>query len=150
MAIGWTETSSASTASPRLTSSMKRLSDNDIVMRTRSSLKVSTPILKQDQCNRENFWPSADALVSFQRDQGKAVPQIPLHLMTRQHSTLDPLVQQHLEWLSFNWQQHFSSSSSSTWTESSTSWSSQHWRDAQQLREWHPAEWQDQKWWDKW
>ena len=68
--------------------------------------------------------------------QGKGVPQIPLHLRTRQHNTLDPTVQHHLEWLSFNWKQHFSSSPSSTWTESSTWWSSLHWEDSQQWREW--------------
>ena len=48
-------------------------------------------------CNRKDFKPSADALASLQRDQGKSVPQIPLHLRTRQRNTLDPTVQEHLE-----------------------------------------------------
>ena len=75
-------------------------------------------------CAREQYKPSAHALVSLQQDQGKGVPRIPLPLRTRQRNTLDPTVQQHLEWLSFNWKQHFSSSSSSTWTDSATWWSS--------------------------
>ena len=44
------------------------------------------------------------------------VPHIPLYLWTRQKNTLDPEVQQHLEWLSFNWKTYVSSSSSPTWT----------------------------------
>ena len=60
---------------------------------------------------------SANALISLQRAQGEGVPHIPMHLRTRQNNTLDLAVQQHFEWLSFNWKTHFSSSSSSTWTE---------------------------------
>ena len=41
----------------------------------------------------------------------------PMHLRARQNNTYDPAVQQHLEWLSFNWKTCFSSSSSSTWIE---------------------------------
>ena len=61
-------------------------------MRTYSSWEISLPIHKQDHCgNRENFKPSANALVSIQQDQGKGgVPQIPLHLRTREQNTLDP------------------------------------------------------------
>ena len=39
--------------------------------------------------------------MSFQRVQGKGVPHIPIKLRTRQINTLDPAVQQHFEWLSF-------------------------------------------------
>ena len=74
-----------------------------------------------------DFKSSANALVSLQRAQGRGVPQIPMHLRTRQNNTLDPAVQQHFEWLSFNWKTCFSSSSSSTWTESPTWWSSSYW-----------------------
>ena len=38
---------------------------------------------------REDDEPSTHALVSRQQDQCKGVPQIPLHLRTRQHNTLD-------------------------------------------------------------
>ena len=98
---------------------------------------------------REDDEPSANALVSLQKDQGKGIPQIPLHLRTRQHNTLVPTVQ-HLECLSFNLQQRFSSSSSATWTQNSTWWNSQHWANSQQWRQWQREEWQDQKWWEKW
>ena len=76
------------------------------------------------QCQRPGDKSSANALVSIQREQDKGVPHIPMHLRTRQRDTLDPKVQQHFEWLSFNWKTYFSSSSSSTWTESPTWWSS--------------------------
>ena len=88
-------------------------------------------------CAREQYKPSTHALVSLQQDHSQGVPEIPLHLRTRQHNTLDPTVQQHWERLSFNWQQHFSSSSSSTWSDSSTWWSSPHcdhqWKEWQDL-----------------
>ena len=76
---------------------------------------------------RPGYKSSANALVSLQRAQGKGVPQIPMHLRTRQNNTLDPAVQIHFEWLSFKWKMYFSSSSSSTWTESATWWSSSSW-----------------------
>ena len=68
-------------------------------------------------CQRPDYKSSANALVSLQRAQGKGVPHIPIKLRTRQNDTLDPAVQQHLEWLSINWPTYCSSSSSSTWTE---------------------------------
>ena len=75
-------------------------------------------------CQRPDCKTSADVLVSLRRTQGKFVPHIPMHLTTRQNNTSDPAVQQQLERLSFNWKTYFSSSSSSTWTESPTWWSS--------------------------
>ena len=54
-------------------------------------------------CQRPYCISSANALVSLQRAQGKGVHHIPISLRTRQNNTLDPAVQQHLEWLSFNW-----------------------------------------------
>ena len=52
-------------------------------------------------CQRPDDKSSANALVSLQRASGKGVPHIPMHLRTRRHNTLDPAIQQHLEWLSF-------------------------------------------------
>ena len=71
-------------------------------------------------CQRSDYKSSANALVSLQRAQGKGVVEILMHLRTRQNNTLNPAVQQHFEWLSFNWKTHFSSSSSSPWRESPT------------------------------
>ena len=56
-------------------------------------------------------------LLAFNEPQGKGVLHIPMHSRIRQNNTLDPAVQQHFQWLSFNWKTYFSSSSSSTWTE---------------------------------
>ena len=139
---GRRRTSSTSTTSPRLTSSTKRLTDNDIVMRARSSWDVSIPILKQDHRVNEKLKDHKQMLLSASNETKAKV-----YLKSRytwEEDTLDPSVQQHLEWLSFNWPQHFSSSSSSTWTGSSMWWCSQHWK------EWQPAEWKDKKWWNKW
>ena len=66
-----------------------------------------------------------------------------MNLRTRQRDTLDPAVQQHLEWLSLNWKTYFSSSSSSTWTESPTWWSSSSWD--HQWQDWHSPGWQDKE-----
>ena len=103
------------------------------------SNKQAGPLCQQPECKS-----SANALVSLQRAQGKGVPQIPMHLRTRQNDTLDPTVQPHLERLSFKWKTYFSSSSSSTWTESPTWWSSPSWD--HQLEEWHSQGWQDKEW----
>ena len=101
-------------------------SDNDMkapsALRSVHSNKQAGPL-----CQRPDYKSAANALVSLQRAQGKGVPHIPKKLRTRQHDTLDPAVHQHLEWLSFNWPTYFSSSSSSTWTESPTWWSSSSW-----------------------
>ena len=87
--------------------------ESTVYMRSVDSNKQAVP-----WCQRPGYKSSANALVSLQRAQGKGVHQIPMHLRTRQNNTLDPAVQQHLEWLSFNWKTYFSSSSSPTWTES--------------------------------
>ena len=96
--------------------------ESTVCMRSVHSNKQAGPL-----CQRPDFQSAANALVSLQRAQGKGVPHIPKKLRTRQHDTLDPAVHQHLEWLSFNWPTYFSSSSSSTWTESPTWWSSSSW-----------------------
>ena len=86
----------------------QRLRDeNTVYMSGVDSNKQAGPL-----CQRPDYKSSANALVSLQRAQGKGVPQIPMHLRTRQNNTLDPAVQQHLEWL--NWKTYFSPSSSST------------------------------------
>ena len=133
MAIGWTETyvkflDSTVDINHEGSYRQRHRCASTLFMRSVDPNPQAQPL-----CKREDYRPSADALVSLQRDQSKGVPQIPLHLRTRQHDTLDAAVQQRLEWLSFTWQQHFSSSS--TWTESSRWWSSQHWKDSQQWRE---------------
>ena len=110
-------------------------------MRGADSNKQAGPL-----CQRPDYKSSADALVSLQRARGKGVPHFPMHLRTRQHNTLDPAVQQHLECLSFNWKTYFSSSSSSTWTASPTWRSSSCWH--HQWQEWHSQGWQDKQWWD--
>ena len=85
--------------------------------RTPSTLEASTPTKQAGPLRQPDSKSSANSLVSLQRAQGKGVPHIPTKLRTRQNNTLDPAVQQHLEWLSFNWPTCISSSSSSTWTE---------------------------------
>ena len=119
LAIGWTETyvkylDYISTVDIKYEACCRQRHryESTLFMRSLDPHPQAGPLWK-----REDFQPSANAFVSFQRDQGKGVPQIPLHLWTRQRNTLDPAVRQHLAWLSFNWQRHFSSSSSSTWTE---------------------------------
>ena len=92
-------------------------------------------------CQRPDYKSSANSLVSIQREQGKGVPHISMHLRTRQRDTLDSAVQQHLEGLSFNWMTYFSSSSSSTWTGSPTWWSSSSWA----IKGWQDLEWRDQR-----
>ena len=70
-----------------------------------------------------------------------------MHLRTKQRDTLDTAVRRHLEWLSFNWKTYFSSSSSSTWSESPTWWSSSSWD--HRWHEWHSHGWQDKEWRDQ-
>ena len=65
--------------------------DSTIYMRGVDSNKQAGPL-----CERPDYKSSANTLVSFQRAQGKGVPQISRHLRTRQNNTLDPTVQQHL------------------------------------------------------
>ena len=96
--------------------------ESTLCIRNVDSNKQAGPL-----CQRPDYKSSADALVSIQRAQGKGVSHIPVHWRTRQNNTLDPAVRQRLEWLSFNWKTYFSSSSSSTWTERSTWWSSSRW-----------------------
>ena len=103
------------------------LTDSDNDMKAPSAGEASIPINKQDHCVNDLIINQQQMLFSLQRAQGKGVPHISKKLRTRQHDTLDPAVHQHLEWLSFNWQTYFSSSSSSTWTESPTWWSSSSW-----------------------
>ena len=93
--------------------------ENSLLMRGVDSKKQAGPL-----CQRPEYKSSANAIVSIQRGQSKGVPHIPMKLRTRQRDTVDPAVQQHLEWLSLNWETYFSSSSSSTWTENPTWWSS--------------------------
>ena len=57
---------------------------------------------------REDYKTSTSALMCLQQVQGKGMPHIPMHMTTRQHNTLDPTIQQKLEWLSQNWQTQFS------------------------------------------
>ena len=86
--------------------------ESTVYMRGVDSNKQAGPL-----CQRPDYKSSANALVILQRAQGKGVPHIPIKERTRQDNTLDPEVQKHLEWLSFNWPTYFSSSSSSTWKE---------------------------------
>ena len=119
--VGLRRWSSTSTTSPRLTSVMMHLCrprlryESTLYIRGVDSNTQAGPL-----CQRPVYKSSADALVRLQRAQGKGVPHISIHLRTRQRDALHPAVQQHLEWLSFNWKTCFSSSSSSTWTESPT------------------------------
>ena len=96
--------------------------NNTVYMRGVDSNKQAGPL-----CQRLGYKSSAQALVSFERAQGKGVPHISIRLRTRQDNTLDPAVQQHLEWLRFHLPEYFSPSSSSTRTESSRWWSSSSW-----------------------
>ena len=116
--------------------------ESTVCMRSVDSNKQAGPL-----CQRPDYKSSAKALVNLQRAPGKGVPHIPINFRTRQNDTLDPAVQQHLEWLSCNWPTYFSSSSSSTWTESPTCWSSSSWD--HQWQDWHSERWQDKEWWDQ-
>ena len=91
-------------------------------------------------CQRPDYKSSANALVSLQWAQGKEVPHIAIQERTRQDNTLDPAVQQHLQWLSFNWPTYFSSSSSSISKDNSTWWSSSSWD--HKWQDWHSGMWQ--------
>ena len=57
---------------------------------------------------REDYKTSTSALMCLQQVQDKGMPHIPMHMTTRTHNTLDPTIQQKLEWLSQNWQTQFS------------------------------------------
>ena len=123
--------------------------ENRIFMRSDDPKLQAGPLWKRE----DDYKTSTVALMCLQQEQGKVVPHIPIQVRTRQHNTLDPTIQQNLEWLSENWQTYFStptSSSSSSWSQNSTWWNSKHWENSQQWREWQPEEGQDQKWWEKW
>ena len=124
------------------------LTDSDYDMKAaQSSRKASIPVNKQDHCVNDQILNHQRMLLSaFNELKAKEYLRIPMHLWTRQNNTVNPAVQQHLEWLSFNWETYFSSSSSSTWTESPTWWSSSPWD--QQWQEWHSQGWQDKERWD--
>ena len=115
---------------------LRNRDENTLFMRGVDSNKQAGPL-----CQRPDCKPSANARVSTQREQGKGVPHIPMHLRTRQRDTLDPAVQQQFQWFSFIWKTYFSSSSSSTWTES-PKWD-------HQRQERHSQGWHDKEWWDQ-
>ena len=56
--------------------------ESTLYMRGVDSNKQAGPL-----CQRPDYKPSADALVSLQRNQGKGVPHIPMHSRTRQNNT---------------------------------------------------------------
>ena len=113
--------------------------ESTLFMRGVDSNKQAGPL-----CQRPDYKSSANALASIQREQVKGVRHISMYLRTRQRDTLDPAVQQHSEWLSFNWMTYFSSSSSSTWTGSPTWWSSSSWDI--KGKKWPSQGWQDLEW----
>ena len=117
-------TSSTSTTSPRLTSCTKRLTAKDIVIKNMIFVRSDDPNPKAGPLwKREDYKTSASALMCLQQEQGKCVPHIPIQVRTRQHNTLDPTIQENVEWLGQNWQTYFStptSSSLSSWSQNST------------------------------
>ena len=65
-------TSSTSTTSPRLTSSVTRLTAKEIVMNTWSSWEVTTQILKQDHCGKEKITKQQQVLwCAFNKNKAK-------------------------------------------------------------------------------
>ena len=60
------------------------LHESTIYMRCVDSNKQAGPL-----CQRPDYKSSANALVSLQRAQGKGVPQIPMHLRTRQTNNVE-------------------------------------------------------------
>ena len=138
---GLTSGSSTSTTFPRSTfvsnaPHRQRLRyESTVHMRGVDSNKQAGPL-----CQRPDYKSSANALVSLQWAQGEEVPHIAIQERTRQDNTLDPAVQQHLQWLSFNWPTYFSSSSSSISKDNSTWWSSSSWD--HKWQDWHSGMWQ--------
>ena len=94
--VGLTSGSSTSTHDAPYRQRLRN--ESTIYLRSVDSNKQAGPL-----CQRPDYKSSANTFVSFQRAQGKGVPQVPMRLRTGQNITLDPAVQQHLEWLSFNW-----------------------------------------------
>ena len=137
--------SRTSTTSPRLTSSMKRLTDkryrNEIMifMRSDEPNPQSGPLWK-----REDYKSSTSALMCLQQElRGQDSTThwtLPFNKIwsgsartgrrTSRHR-LHPLLRH-------------GHKKNSTW------WNSQHWENSQQWREWQPEEWQDQRWLEKW
>ena len=109
--------------------------ESTVHMRGVDSNKQAGPL-----CQRPDYKSSANPLVSLQWAQGEEVPHIAIQERTRQDNTLDPAVQQHLQWLSFNWPTYFSSSSSSISKDNSTWWSSSSWD--HKWQDWHSGMWQ--------
>ena len=126
--VGLKSGSSTSTTSPRLTSVMMHLTDSDYDVKAPSTWEASIPIYKQDHCVNDLTFNHQQILLSAFNEL-KAKEYLRFRCICEQdiNNTLDHAAQQHLEWLSFNWKTYFSSSSSSTWTESPTWWSSSSW-----------------------
>ena len=113
-------------------------------LRYESTLKMSGVDSNEQAgplCQRPDYKSSAQALVSLQRNQGKVYLTFRCTRGKDKITHLDRAVQQHSEWLNFNWKTFFSSSSSSTMAESPTWWSSSSWD--HQWQEWHSQGWQD-------
>ena len=99
-------TSRTSTTSPLLTSRIWRLTrkisfwKHDLHEKWRPK-SPSRTIVEKRRLQKNN-----KCAVCFQREQGEGVPHIPIQMRTRQHNTLDPTIQQNLEWLSQNCHGH--------------------------------------------
>ena len=68
-----------------------------IFMRSDEPKPQARPLWK-----REDYNTPTGALMCLQQEHGKGVLHIPIQMRTRQYNTLDPTIQQNLEWLSQN------------------------------------------------
>ena len=107
--------------------------ESTVYMRGVNSNKQAGP-----PCQRPDYKSSANALFSIQREQRKGIPHIPINLRTRRRRWIQQFNNTLNEWLSFNCKTYFLSSSSSTWTERPTWWSSSSWGPSM------TKEWRDQ------
>ena len=142
--LDWRAGQSTSTTSPRLTSVMMHLTDSDYDRKAQSTWEASIPINKQDHSVNDLIINHQQMLLlAFNELKAKRSTSYSDALEDKTKNTLDPAVQQHLEWLSLNWKTHFASSSSSTWTESPLWWSSS--SSDHQWQEWHSQGEQDKE-----
>ena len=132
-------------------SSQSERQANLIHLRSLDSNKQAGPLWE-----RSGSQEAKRVLPSLQTAERQGVHHIPVDIRTRQNNTLDPAVQEYLDWLSFHWAEHFAEpqnserqqpSSSSSWSPSPTRWSSSSWD--QRWQKWHSCGWQDEKWSDR-
>ena len=101
---------------------------------------------------RPGYREAKEQLRNLQRRKENLAPFIPVTERKRSHNKIDPSLQEHLEWLSTNWEEYFAEehhqpSSSFSWSPTSW-WSSSSW--SSNWQRWHQQRWQDDRWSEQW